>query len=432
MAVKSHCSQCKRPLLVELPVGHALYFEVAVCLDDLTLRSERSFGWYSQGLLEGARQLTGKTKPTSTPLEIRRVVYRETRRIVLLNCIDHYYGHVLLKLFNASAHLADNADLGLVILIPKSYEWLVPDGVAEVWTVDVGLRAAKGWYPEVDAFVHEQLKRFDSVFVSRAFSHPDPRRINISDFSRVAPFQLTEFYSKPARVCLIVRDDRVWYGGRFQHVASKVLGRLHASRTARKAAVYQQARLFTAFVKELQTLIPDVRCTVVGVGEPGDIEGVEDLRTRKIDATTEREWCQVYASSHVVVGVHGSNMLLPTAHAAGFVELLPYDRLNNFLQDIFVRHEGRQGFFLGRFVSEHAGPWELAMQVAGIYLCFASSQRLTSPTMLSHTASSHDNRWREAGKQSQRIYGWGDADSVPALLRALKFPFAKPRLRRRS
>lgn len=53
-------------------------------------------------------------------------------------------------------------------------------------------------------------------------------------------------------------------------------------------------------------------------------------------------------------------MILPTAHAAGCIEILPYDRYENIVQDISVRYEDRLQLFHYRFVDEFAGPNDVA------------------------------------------------------------------------
>jgi len=84
----------------------------------------------------------------------------------------------------------------------------------------------------------------------------------------------------------------------------------------------------------------------------------------------ERSWCETYAKSQVVIGVHGSNMLLPTAHAAGCVEILPDDRFGNIVQDISVRYSDRMQLFLYRFVDEFASPRTVSNNVISMFKDF--------------------------------------------------------------
>ena len=110
---------------------------------------------------------------------------------------------------------------------------------------------------------------------------------------------------------------------------------------------------------------------MVGLAKPGGMpEGVEDLRTMRMSLETELAWCRAYAKSQVAVGVHGSNMILPTAHAAGCVEILPYDRYGNIVQDISVRYDDRMQLFLYRFIDEFATPTAVSRHVISMYKDF--------------------------------------------------------------
>jgi hypothetical protein len=76
---------------------------------------------------------------------------------------------------------------------------------------------------------------------------------------------------------------------------------------------------------------------VTGIGEPGGLPSwISDQRVSEIDETIEKNWCTVYAESDVVIGIHGSNMLLPSALSGSTIELVPADRWINIYQDIIV------------------------------------------------------------------------------------------------
>src|SRR5690606_28596791 len=103
-----------------------------------------------------------------------------------------------------------------------------------------------------------------------------------------------------------------------------------------------------------------------------------DKRTTKMNAEIERDWCRLYAQSHVVIGVHGSNMLLPTAHAAGCVEVLMEERDRNVVQDLSVRYNDRRQLFFYCFVDQYAAQSSDAVKVGGMYRQFENHY----PTLL--------------------------------------------------
>jgi hypothetical protein len=107
---------------------------------------------------------------------------------------------------------------------------------------------------------------------------------------------------------------------------------------------------FVCLARQAQQVIPDLRIVIVGLGRTGSFpEDFVDLRRAFMTAESERLWCAEYARSHVVVGVHGSNMLLPSALAGAVVDLLPRFKLRNITQDLIIRDEREPKLCLFRY-----------------------------------------------------------------------------------
>jgi hypothetical protein len=118
--------------------------------------------------------------------------------------------------------------------------------------------------------------------------------------------------------------------------------------------------------------LENVQFTAVGLGKTGRLSsGIIDMRAKTVTDALETAWCQIYASSHVVVGVHGSNMLIPSSLAAGFVEILPRHKIDHLAEDVVPRHPKRQLFFLGRFLDAYASPRLVALHVCSLIKNFS-------------------------------------------------------------
>jgi hypothetical protein len=152
------------------------------------------------------------------------------------------------------------------------------------------------------------------------------------------------------------------------------------------------------FAKAIST----IDFAVAGIGQAGALpDWISDLRLIKLDAGAERAWCERYAKSHLVVGVHGSNMLLPSAHAGGVIELISADRWGNFLQDILLREsDPREMFFRYRFVPHSTSPEDLA-QLAASMLRYEDFRRLMSPEFCRHQEKYNFEQWL-SGENSQQ------------------------------
>lgn len=364
------CEGCGRAFKRDLPVGFAVDHPIAIDDAGQVIGSGTVPAWILDPLLKA------HAAPDRSPVAIERVVHRRCKRIVLLNTMDFLYGHVLLKLFNAQHYLEHHPDLGLVLLLPRMYAWLAPKGAAEVWLVDRKLSQAQHWYTAIDGFVQERLKDYDEVYLGKSYAHPELDRLDIERFSGQRPFTLDDLITRPPHVTFVAREDRLWFSTPVHKFVFRSLNKLGLRGLARWIFVGAQQRMIGRAMRRIQRTVPGVGFSVVGLARAGGFQAaVEDLRTRTMSEAVERAWCAAYARSAVVVGVHGSNMLLPTAHAAGCVEILPHDRLGNLVQDISVRWNDRMQLFLYRFVDEFAAPAEVARHTASIFTDFATYHR---------------------------------------------------------
>ncbi|MFZ1694843.1 MAG: hypothetical protein WAT74_16715 [Flavobacteriales bacterium] len=350
------CNSCGYRFYHDLPVGFAVDYDLAIGMDDGVLHNPKQVrDWVHAPLMEGYRA------PSDAEVRIERRVLRECKRVVFLNTLDFLYGHVLLKLWNAQHYLDKHPDLGLVLLLPRSFEWLVPPGTAEVWLVDQKLSQAHGWFRSIDRQVKAYLESFDEVWLGRGYAHPDKSGIDIERFTGVKPFAIEQFDSAPPHITFVLREDRLWYRTPLHKEKHRILRRLGMKRIADSFYITDQQRMALRAFTKVREAIPACTASVVGLGDPSPMPaGIEDLRTRTMNPDTERAWCRAYARSQIVVGVHGSNMLLPTALAGGCIEILPNDRLGNLAQDVAHRRRDAMLLFLYRFLDEFAGPAHVA------------------------------------------------------------------------
>lgn len=357
------CSGCDTEYLRDLPVGFAVHQPLAVDTHSGQLiNSTRVNAWLTEPFLEGY------SNPSDESVVIERIVHRQCRRVVVLNTLDFLYGHVLLKLYNAQHYLDKHPELGLVVIVPKAFTWLVPKGVAEAWVVDQKLAEAQHWYHAIDAYLHRRLQDYDEVFLGKGYEHPDFSAIDIKRFAGIGPFPPEECLKRPPHITFVARTDRLWFLTRLDKFCYLALERLGRRRDLGRWFVRRQNTGMRRTIQLIRRAMPDAAFTVVGLGRPAGLDGLaDDLRSEKIDERTERAWCAAYAASQVVVGVHGSNMLLPTALAAGCVEILPYYKYCVMVSDISVRYTDRRQLFHYRFVDEFARPRDIARHAVSMF-----------------------------------------------------------------
>jgi FkbM family methyltransferase len=303
MLLEGTCDICAHDYLQDLPAGHGLVYPTTLDLHTGETIDDAGAVWF-------ARALRGIWEhPDGEP--VRFHVSQRTRRdhVVLLNCLDAVYGHSLLKLLNAQRH----RDKDLVLLVPEALEALVPEWVDETWIIREPISRFRGWLIDLEEAIGAELERFAHCDLSPAYPHPHPSSYDFGEFvATVEPKRV----GSPA-VVLSLRDDRRW--GRTGKAQARNVGRL---------------------AERLRRRFPDVGFVAVGIGGDSPLPSdVDDRRSLHPTTEEERSWLELLRGADLVIGVHGSNMLLPSGLAAATLELQPRFRFDHVFQAMILRED---------------------------------------------------------------------------------------------
>lgn len=386
------CTQCGREFYGDLFAGQALY--TPILLDKASGKVHHPFSpfWFADWLEKSYAQRI------NIAVGFTVESFRALKTPVLLNCLDTLYGHGLLKLLNAQHYLEHCPDMDLVVLVPHYLRWMVPDGVAAVWTLDLPLRRGVEWNDWVAQKIRQQFGKLDGAWLSLAFSHPHPDSYKIEDFTRVRPFPIEEWNDSlgAPKVTFIYREDRLWHHQAFSSAFTRRVAR-KLSRVMGWSALKQRRRI-VGVAERLRQTFPGLDFAVAGLAKAGGLpRWINDLRTERVNDEVERNWCERYAASHVVIGVHGSNMLLPSAHAGAVVELMPADRWGNMLQDLlFSGSDVRESLFRWRVVPLSVEPADCANMVSSLLIDFNNCIITMDPSFCKHDRVTDLTRWSVA------------------------------------
>jgi hypothetical protein len=336
--VQTFCKHCKKQFYQDLEVGHSISKSCSVDLDDFNLfcRNDPK-GWYSKPLRDSLKN------PSHKKVGFKKEIYSNHDKVIILNCIDYLYGHSLLKLLNAERHLKKNQDYGLIIIVPMFLEWMTPKGVAEKWVFDIPLKDGKDFFIDFDNTIQNELTRFSQIYISKAYAHPSD--FNITNFTEVNKH---DFQKDDFRISFIWREDRVWINSL---PFNKAVNKSKSNVLKKILLKWQKHKTIKLFLK-LSKEFPNAKYTIVGLGDYKKFpKWIDNQIVHKFDENIEKKLCQIYSESRVVVGIHGSNMLLPSAHAGMTIDLMPDDRWGNFAQDILYQEEDvRMGSYRYRYV----------------------------------------------------------------------------------
>ena len=310
-------------IIEELRIGHAAKTPYQI---DLAKKAIFSDDKYAEILL-AKPLLNSLQNPQTEQLEIFQEIFKSYQRVIILNCVDYLYGHSLLKLLNAQRHLESNPDLGLIVIVQKFLRWMVPDGVAEVWTVPISLKNGQDYYPSFAEFVEKQSQRFEEIYLSEAYSHPS--RFDITKFTRVPKHSFDD--REKVQITFIWREDRLLVNS----FLFRVLRKLKLLQIALAIQNWKVQQLF----ERIRSKLPEAKFVVAGLGTKTKFpKWIEDCRVERFNETTEKETCQIYSESRLVIGLHGSNMLLPSGLAGMTLDLIE-NRWGNFAQDVLYQEK---------------------------------------------------------------------------------------------
>jgi hypothetical protein len=250
----------------------------------------------------------------------------EAKNVIIINCLHFLYGDALLKLLSVDFYLKEKPGLHTIVLIPDILQWMVPDWVSEIWTINIHLAKMLNYYPQVDLLINKECRRFDTIYLSRAHYQP-----HCPEIARYTGVEKHKYGKLDFRITFIWRDDRVWCRAHpylHHRLAPEV----------RKSGLQQQNSNICYFFERLRLCFPHVKFTVAGLGVATTFPSwIDDRRVEKYTDDLEQATCKIYEESRLVIGVHGSNMLLPSAHAGMTLDLIPDDRWGNLAQDVIYQ-----------------------------------------------------------------------------------------------
>lgn len=325
VGVESQCKICNRTFFQDLRVGHSMYFPYSVDLQNFELFGSELAKW------NGSYLQTSLRHPNKKSIGFKKVMYKNNSKVIILNCIDFLYGHSLLKLLNAERHLKDDSKYGLIVIVPKFLEWMVPKGIAEKWVFDLSLKDGLEYFIEFNNIINEEIKRFSHVYLSQAYSHP--KDVDITKFTGI---EKHNFQKKDFRITFIWREERFWINNSFlEKINLKI-----CIATFKNFLLYCQKRRVLKLFSTMRIHFPNAKFTVAGFGDYHKFPSWIDCHIKNsFNADIEKNLCTIYSDSRIVIGIHGSNMLLPSAHAGMTMDLMPSYKWGNFAQDIIYQED---------------------------------------------------------------------------------------------
>ncbi|MEM8907811.1 MAG: hypothetical protein AAGD05_08195 [Bacteroidota bacterium] len=351
ICVVADCQQCQQTFVLDLPVAQSILSASQIKSDahQLAVKPERNL-LYHNLLLEIVKN------PQQKKINIQIEERKRKEEVIILNCIDFIFGHAILSLLNLQNILNGCGEKGVIIITQPFLKWLIPNDerITEVWTVDIKMSEVKAYYEDLTHQINRELKRFKQVHLSK--THLQPKEVDIELFTQVKPYDFDAPPTQP-RITYIWREDppRLWYTNYLIYGALKVTG------LAKILMIPHYFRILILFYLLKRKYGNQYRYSLAGMGSKMKFPAfIEDCRVSQFNTENEIKMCQVYAESVLVIGIHGSSMILPSAHSGMVLNLMPTSKWRNYIEDILYREKDvRLASFQRRIIPVKAGLLEI-------------------------------------------------------------------------
>lgn len=324
------CFCCERKFYLTLPTGHAKEFPVAMDENFQAISyPEAPKDWLAVPLINSLQ------KPKPGFYNFDHQVRRKKEQIIIINCLDTCYGHVLYKLFYSQQYLAQK-EYGLLYLVPENVVWMVPERADELLVVKGRLGELNTFDPELDGFLHRLLKNYDKVFLSESLSEADEKVFEKGFFF---PMEIIKNKKeiKSKSIVFIIREDRPWIQNRFDYLIFMIYQKWKHLKFLKEYLIKRQIELLEKLSSKLKAHYPQVKLVVSGFVEKKDnYSGFDSCISNLVaDIEQEKVWLQKYNDSDIIIGVHGSHMIIPSIFAPSIINIIPPFKNPHTGEDIF-------------------------------------------------------------------------------------------------
>ncbi len=375
------CLQCRKTYWTDLPYGVGALAPIFVDASTGAVTRPYGPGWYAN------LTASGWQNRVSQEVDIVVKSRRRSGNACLVNCLLPWWGDAVSLLLRTNQIAAAAPDVSIIVLIQPHLEWLVPDHIAEVWIVNQqtgndGLPPAIGqiWNFGLAAKVKELAGNYESLSIPIVVQPAQVSREELAKITSVEPFprhRWNELLVERPMVTFMWRDDRVWdrrslldpRATKLTRAASKIWNRI-----AKPNPVLEQRKNVIAIAEMLREAVPKVDFAVCGPGRAGGFPPwIKDLRNEVIDRQANLTWIKRSAESHVLLGVLGSHMVLPSGHAGAVLELVPRSFFKQVLTELLVTSDDvREAIYSYRWLPDNIEPRSLCDLVLTVLLNFSN------------------------------------------------------------
>ena len=285
-----------------IPTGHARYYPI-------------KFNKSTKEIFEGQLNLFNKSfyENYNRPIKLSKSDYSlklipKKEKCLIINLLDNCFGHSLLKVFNLiEIHKKFNNDFDLLVIVPKSLEYLIPSEKFILCTVNISYSSL------------EKCFDFSPIL--------DKVKLNYKTFDCATTSTYKEYSGKNVLLDFFFEklDNNIQKNILFYYRTDKY----------RKWNGKYQGRNITKLYQFLKPYFSnDVKYIILGELDDYKFPSwIVDKRVNKYSKEVDIEYNQEFSKSAITIGLHGSSLLLPSVLSLSTFHLISHHKRHNAVED---------------------------------------------------------------------------------------------------
>ena len=292
------CKKCNKNFLIDMPIFSGIPYPAVYDKDKKKVVNNVA-DWWKDPLENINLNMVNDNIISYLSISINR------KKIIVFNLLDFVFGHCFMRLERLTYYI-DNEEYkeyDFLVVIPSQLRFLIKNFENKLSLIETSASFSKYryFYTCIDREIKNIIQNYCDVYCEM-LKYPQQEFVRLAELN----IPITKWVNEIDKIVIVYRKDRiVGVTNRSQYI----------------------------FYKKLILMLGSLNIRVILIGDKDRYRfyNVCDLRVEKMEPNTDDIWNEACSGS-ITIGVHGSNMLIPSICSSYNIEFVNTDKLYNFGQ----------------------------------------------------------------------------------------------------
>ena len=279
-------------------------------------------------------------------------ILNPSKKNIIVNTLDEYYGHSIYKIINSIDLLENSDDYNLIIVCQKKLKWMFENANICKFIIFPNKANISKYLINLDKILNNIISQNNNFYYTIFKPHPF-KNFDSDYLINRSPFNLKNFDKKPYNITFVYRSDRLWHSNLLERKIFHFSLRYNIKPLGSLIAFFNNLKIKKLYDELKKTLGEDYNFNIIGDGNRFFKKKIKDNRKNNFSKKYDLEYFKILSESHVSIGIQGSNMIFASYLSGGFIEIIPdYDE-ENYLNDIILNKKNNYNtLYFSRFTYE--------------------------------------------------------------------------------